>query len=123
MSQLEVNSIDKYSGNNLSVGSQLNLKSYTTTQRDALTSVAGDMIYNTTETQPQVYNGSAWVGLGTIFVDVDYLVIACWRYLDGARRRMLDAGFIGVRPPRYAPVYSAQRTPRFGGGHCSASQH
>ena len=46
MSQLEVNSIDKYSGNNLSVGSSLNLKSYTTTNRDALTSVDGDTIYN-----------------------------------------------------------------------------
>ena len=60
MSQLEVNSIDKYSGNNLSVGSQLNLKSYTTTQRDALTSVAGDTIYNSTTNQPQYYNGSSW---------------------------------------------------------------
>ena len=60
MSQLEVNSIDKYSGNNLLVGSQLNLKSYTTTQRDALTSVAGDTIYNSTTNQPQYYNGSSW---------------------------------------------------------------
>ena len=58
MSQLEVNSIDKYSGNNLSVGSSLNLKSYTTTQRDALTSVAGDTIYNSTTNKVQFYNGS-----------------------------------------------------------------
>ena len=77
MSQLEVNSIDKYSGNNLSVGSQLNLKSYTTTARNALTSVAGDTIYNTTDNKVQVYNGSSWDDLGgpAIF-DVDFLVVA-----------------------------------------------
>ena len=49
MSTLETNSIGKYSGNNVSIDDALNLKSYTTTQRDALTSVAGDMIYNTTD--------------------------------------------------------------------------
>ena len=38
----------------------LNLKSYTTTQRNALTSAAGDMIYNTTDSKVQFYNGSAW---------------------------------------------------------------
>ena len=59
MSQLEVNSIDKYSGNNLSVGSSLNLKSYTTTNRDALTSVAGDVIYNSTTNKINYYNGSS----------------------------------------------------------------
>ena len=66
MSQLEVNSIDKYSGNNLSVGSQLNLKSYTTTQRDALTSIAGDMIYNTTTSKVEFYNGSSWIKGGGV---------------------------------------------------------
>ena len=76
MSQLEVNSIDKYSGNNLSVGSQLNLKSYTTTQRDALTSVAGDTIYNTDDNKVQFYNGSAWADTGTDVLVVDYLVVA-----------------------------------------------
>ena len=76
MSQLEVNSIDKYSGNNLSVGSSLNLKSYTTTQRDALTSVAGDTIYNTDDNKVQFYNGSAWADTGTDVLVVDYLVVA-----------------------------------------------
>ena len=38
----------------------LNLKSYTTTQRNALTSAAGDMIYNTTDSKVQFYNGSSW---------------------------------------------------------------
>ena len=60
MSTLETNSIGKYSGNNVSVDDALNLKSYTTTQRDALTSVAGDMIYNTTDSGPQFYNGTTW---------------------------------------------------------------
>jgi hypothetical protein len=34
MSTLETNSIGKYSGNNVSIDDALNLKSYTTTQRD-----------------------------------------------------------------------------------------
>ena len=44
MSTLETNAIGKYSGNNVSVDDSLNLKSYTTTQRNALTSVAGDIM-------------------------------------------------------------------------------
>ena len=39
---------------------RVNLKSYTTTQRNALTSAAGDMIYNTTDSKVQFYNGSSW---------------------------------------------------------------
>ena len=76
MSILETNSIGKYSGNNVSVDDSLNLKSYTTTQRDALTSVAGDSIYNTTTTKVEYYNGSAWVETGASSFNVDYLVIA-----------------------------------------------
>ena len=50
MSTLETNSIGKYSGNNVSVDDSLNLKAYTTTQRNALSSPqAGDVIYNSTE--------------------------------------------------------------------------
>ena len=60
MSTLETNSIGKYSGNNVSIDDALNLKSYTTTQRHALTSVAGDIIYNTTDSKVQFYNGEAW---------------------------------------------------------------
>ena len=55
MSTLETNSIGKYNGNNVSVDDALRLKSYTTTQRDALTSVAGDMIYNTTTSTCLLY--------------------------------------------------------------------
>ena len=60
MSTLETNAIGKYSTNNVSIDDALNLKSYTTTQRDALTSVAGDTIYNTTTSKIEFYNGSAW---------------------------------------------------------------
>ena len=60
MSTLETNSIGKYNGNNVSIDDALNLKSYTTTQRNSLTSAAGDMIYNTTDSKVQFYNGSSW---------------------------------------------------------------
>ena len=60
MGQLKVNTIAKSSGNNIAMQDSLNLKSYTTTQRNALTSAAGDLIYNTTVSKVQFYNGSAW---------------------------------------------------------------
>ena len=60
MATLKVNTIAKSSGNNIAMQDSLNLKSYTTTQRNALTSAAGDMIYNTTDSKVQFYNGSAW---------------------------------------------------------------
>jgi hypothetical protein len=60
MGQLKVNTIAKSSGNNVAMQDSLNLKSYTTTQRNALTSAAGDMIYNTTDSKVQFYNGSSW---------------------------------------------------------------
>ena len=60
MGQLKVNTIAKSSGNNIAMQDSLNLKSYTTTQRYALTSSAGDMIYNDTDNKVQFYNGSCW---------------------------------------------------------------
>ena len=60
MATLKVNTISKSSGNNVSMQCSLNLKSYTTTERNSLTSAAGDMIYNTTDSKVQFYNGSAW---------------------------------------------------------------
>ena len=63
MTQLKVNTISKQSGNNISMNCALNLKSYTTTQRNALTSAAGDIIYNTIDSQVQFYNGSSWANL------------------------------------------------------------
>jgi len=63
MVTVKVNTISKASGNNVAMQVPLNLKSYTTTQRNALTSAAGDIIYNTTDSKVQFYNGSAWSDL------------------------------------------------------------
>ena len=63
MANVKVNTISKVSGNNVAMDCSLNLKSYTTTQRNALTSAAGDMIYNTTDSKVQFYNGSSWSDL------------------------------------------------------------
>ena len=63
MANVKVNTISKVSGNNVAMDCSLNLKSYTTTQRNALTSAAGDVIYNTTDSKVQFYNGSAWSDL------------------------------------------------------------
>ena len=60
MANVKVNTISKVSGNNVAMQVPLNLKSYTTTQRDALTSAAGDIIYNTTDSKVQFHNGSSW---------------------------------------------------------------
>ena len=60
MANVKVNTISKVSGNNVAMQNSLNLKSYTTTQRNALTSAAGDMIYNSTDSKVQFYNGSSW---------------------------------------------------------------
>ena len=76
MSTLETNAIGKYSGNNVSIDDALNLKSYTTVQRDALTSVAGDTVYNSDDNKVQFYNGSSWADTGVSFIDMEYVVIA-----------------------------------------------
>ena len=60
MVTVKVNTISKASGNNVAMQVPLNLKAYETTARDALTSAAGDIIYNTTDSKVQFYNGSAW---------------------------------------------------------------
>ena len=60
MATLKVNTISKSSGHNVAMQCSLNLKSYTTTERNALTSVAGDMIYNETDNKVQFYNGTSW---------------------------------------------------------------
>ena len=63
MANVKVNTISKVSGNNVAMQVPLNLKSYTTTQRNALTSAAGDIIYNTTDSKVQFHNGSSWSDL------------------------------------------------------------
>ena len=60
MATLKVNTISKSSGNNVAMQDSLNLKSYTNTERNYLTSAAGDMIYNSTTSKVQFYNGSSW---------------------------------------------------------------
>ena len=77
MSELKTNKISTNDQNNVAIDNALGLKSYTTTQRDALTSAAGDMIYNTTDSKVQYYDGSAWVNTGADPVlTVDYLIVA-----------------------------------------------
>ena len=77
MSELKTNKISTNDQNNVAIDNALNLKSYTEVQRDALTAVAGDMIYNTDSTSPEFYNGSSWEVLKTPTVtQVDYLIIA-----------------------------------------------
>ena len=60
MATLKVNTISTSTGDNIAMQCPLNLKSYDTTARDALTSVAGDMIYNETDNKVQFYNGLSW---------------------------------------------------------------
>ena len=63
MVNVKVNTISTNDGNNVAMQVPLNLKSYTTTERNALTSAAGDVIYNTTDSKVQFYNGSSWGNL------------------------------------------------------------
>ena len=60
MVNVKVNTISTNDGDNVAMQVPLNLKNYTTTERDALTSSAGDVIYNTTDSKVQFYNGSSW---------------------------------------------------------------
>ena len=60
MVNVKVNTISTNDGDNVAMQVPLNLKSYTTTERNALTSSAGDMIYNTTDSKVQFYNGTSW---------------------------------------------------------------
>ena len=78
MSELKTNKIATNDTNNVAMDNSLNLKSYTTTQRDSLTSAAGDVIYNSTVGNPQVYDGSSWNDLkaGMEAFDITYLVVS-----------------------------------------------
>ena len=60
MVTVKVNTISTSTGDNIAMQVPLNLKSYTTTERNALTSSAGDVIYNTTDSKVQFYNGTSW---------------------------------------------------------------
>ena len=78
MSELKTNKISTNDGNNVAIDTALGLKSYTEAQRDALTSNAGDLIYNEDEGTIDFYNGSSWnpTSAGTFSFNVSYLVVA-----------------------------------------------
>tara|TARA_Y100001937_G_C7080986_1_gene312958 strand:+ start:276 stop:1040 length:765 start_codon:yes stop_codon:yes gene_type:complete len=75
MSTLKANTISTNDANNVALDNSLKLKNYTTTQRDALTSVAGDTIYNTTENKVQYYTGTEWLNTGSadLVGDLEYI--------------------------------------------------
>ena len=62
MSILKVNEIrPRTTGASVDFTVPVGLKSYTTTERDALSSLsAGEVIYNSTTSKLEVYNGSSW---------------------------------------------------------------
>ena len=74
MSELKTNKIQTNDTNNVAIDNALGLKSYTTTQRDALTSVAGDMIYNTTTSKVEYYDGSAWAS-GVSAFQIQFVIV------------------------------------------------
>ena len=79
MSRLKVDNIETRSGNNVAMDNALQLKSYTTAERDALSSPqAGDAIYNSDEGTIDFYNGSSWnaTSANTFETPISYLVIA-----------------------------------------------
>ena len=115
MSTLETNSIGKYNGNNVSVDDALRLKSYTTTQRNALTSVAGDMIFNTTTSKVEYYDGSAWAS-GTKVATVNALTIAGGGGGGGSQYNNVSSG--GGGAGGYINTYNSEAS---GGGGSAVS--
>ena len=67
MSILKVNEIrPRTTGASVDFTVPVGLKSYTTTDRDALSSLtAGEMIWNSTTSKVEVYNGSGWDAMNT----------------------------------------------------------
>jgi len=118
MSELKTNKISTNDQNNVALDNALGLKSYTTAGRDALTSVAGDMIYNTTLGNPQVYTGSTWNDLkaGVEGVSIEYLVIAGGGGSAGGTSEASPGGGGG------AGGYRTNRTGQTSGGGASAEE-
>ena len=67
MSILKVNEIrPRTTGASVDFTVPVGLKAYTTTDRDALSGVsAGEVIWNTTTSKMEVYNGSSWDSVAT----------------------------------------------------------
>ena len=77
MSELRTNKIQTSDTNNVSIDNALGLKSYDTSGRDALTSVAGDTIFNTSTAKVEYYDGSAWQEAGGVSaIQIEYAIIA-----------------------------------------------
>ena len=79
MSRVKVDNIESRSGTNVAIDHPFNLKSYSTTDMNALSGMAaGDTIYNSTDGTIYVYNGSSWnaMSTSTFTTTVQYLVIA-----------------------------------------------
>lgn len=60
----------------IGAGRYIYLPVLTTTQRNLLSPAAGWLIYNSTTTQVESYNGSAWVAVGTVYGDATFLPLA-----------------------------------------------
>jgi hypothetical protein len=67
MSILKVNEIrPRTTGASVDFTVPVGLKNYTTTERDALSSLStGEVIWNTTTSKIEVYNGSSWDSVST----------------------------------------------------------
>lgn len=67
MSILKVNEIrPRTTGASVDFTVPVGVKNYTTTDRDALSGVsAGELIYNSTTSKLEVYNGSSWDAVAT----------------------------------------------------------
>ena len=67
MSILKVNEIrPRTTGASVDFTEPVGVKNYTTTERDALSSLsAGELIYNSTTSKLEVYNGSSWDAVAT----------------------------------------------------------
>jgi len=62
-SEISINTISKNSGTAILCLDPIGLAGYTTTERDALTSVAGDCIFNSTLSKAQFFDGTNWSNL------------------------------------------------------------
>ena len=67
MSILKVNEIrPRTTGASVDITVPVGVKNYSTTERDALSSLsAGELIYNSTTSKLEVYNGSSWDAVAT----------------------------------------------------------
>ena len=126
MSELKTNKIATHDTNNVAVDNALNIKSYTTTQRNALTSATGDMIYNTTDSKVQVYDGSAWTDMGGFeLLTISALVIAgggCGGRAGGGAGAGHSSGGAGGSGGGCGADISQQTNPIKNGGMGTASQ-